>query len=293
MLKRLLFAASIGLLSQAQAQSIPNGGFETWTNMGSYETPAGWDNLNSYSAAFSVYTCTKGTPGNPGSSYMKLVSKTTAVGVAPGVAVSGQIDLSNPATPKLKSGFPFTQRPNYLIGNWQYMAYGADQGSITILLTKWNASANKRDTIGYRKYMLQGMVMSWGKFSIPITYQMAGNPDSAAIVLSASGTTPVNNSYLYVDNLDFSNFPNSTQSVENLGFEAYPNPTNGILTVNTSNLSAATTVKLFDLSGKELMTTSLFNTSNTLDLSAFNEGIYFIQLTNGEAVETKKIILSK
>lgn len=292
-MKKLLLVAALGAFFSSNAQSIPNGGFESWTNMGSYETPASWDNLNSYSAAFSVYTCTKGTPGNPGSSYMKLVSKTTAVGVAPGVAVSGQIDLSNPASPKLKSGFPYTSRPAYLIGNWQYMAYGADQGSITILLTKWNTTASKRDTIGYRKYMLQGMVMSWGKFSIPITYQMAGNPDSAAIVLSASGTTPVNNSYLYVDNLDFSNFPNSTQSVENLGFETYPNPTNGLITVKSNNASDRTVVNVLDISGKVILNTSFKNSSEVIDLSTFNEGVYFIQLSNGEAVETKKIILTK
>ena len=40
-----------------------------------------------------VYTCVKGTPGNPGTSYLKLVSKTVAgFGVVPGVAVCGTIN---------------------------------------------------------------------------------------------------------------------------------------------------------------------------------------------------------
>ena len=40
-----------------------------------------------------VYTCVKGTPGNPGTSYLKLVSKTvTGFGVVPGVAVCGTIN---------------------------------------------------------------------------------------------------------------------------------------------------------------------------------------------------------
>src|SRR5437667_42356 len=82
--------------------------------------------------------------------------------------------------------------------------------------TKWNTATSKRDTIAFKNYALPGMVMSWGTFTIPLTYYSYATPDSAIIVLSASGTTPVVNSYLYVDNLAFSGTGPSNVGVANV-----------------------------------------------------------------------------
>ena len=64
-------------LTNLMAQ-IPNPGFENWTG----NEPEGWDNLNSLTSTIFIYTCQKGTPGNPGSSYIKLTTKTTPLGAS-------------------------------------------------------------------------------------------------------------------------------------------------------------------------------------------------------------------
>lgn len=71
---------------------IPNSGFETWMSMGTYENPDGWATPNDFTTSAGVYTAEKGTPGSPGSSYLKLTSKTVGSTVVNGIAVSGVID---------------------------------------------------------------------------------------------------------------------------------------------------------------------------------------------------------
>jgi hypothetical protein len=201
MKKTILSFVAICFATTTFAQ-IPNNGFENWTSVGSYSNPDNWDNLNSMTSSMSIYTCTKGTPGNVGAAYLKLVSKTvTGMGVMPGIAVSGVIDMMSY---KPKSGFAYTSRPQDFVGMRQYMASGADVGYMGAYLTKWNNVTGVRDTIALAFQKLTGMAMNWTAFTMPFVYLSAATPDSAVVVLSASGSTPVNGSYLYLDNLSFS-----------------------------------------------------------------------------------------
>lgn len=216
----------------AAVAQIPNGGFETWTSMGGYNTPDGWDNLNAMTDPMSVYTCTKGTPGSPGTSCLKLTSKTVSgMGVAPGVAVSGVVDQT---TFLPVSGFAFDQRPVSLTGKWQYMAFGADQGHIAIYLTRWNTVTNMRETVASKTQNLSGMAMSWANFTINLTYTSGDAPDSAMIVLAASGDSPVNGSYLWVDNLAFTGTVVGIEesSLSLAAVSIYPNPATDNLTID-------------------------------------------------------------
>lgn len=71
----------------------------------------------------------------------------------------------------------------------------------------------------------------------------------------------------------------------------YPNPTNGIISLGTENYNGAWNVKVTDMTGRIIIDK---NNVNTVDLSAFSDGIYFIdlRLDNSRSV-TQKIILSK
>lgn len=186
-----IFLSFAFLITKAQ---IPNSGFETWTSMGSYNNPDSWSCLNDMTASMSVFTCVKGTPGNPGTAYIKLTSKTVAgMGVMPGIAVSGTFDQS---TLEPLSGFAFNERPANLTGKWQHMIFGNSQGYIDIQLTRWDGNMQMRFPVATAHFVLTGMAMGWSNFSIPLTYIDGNNPDSCIITLSASGNTPANNDYL-------------------------------------------------------------------------------------------------
>lgn len=296
MKKSIFTIVAAAFVSAAGFAQIPNNGFETWTSMGSYSNPASWDQLNAMTTGMGVYTCTKGTPGSPGTAYLKLVSKTvTGMGVVPGVAVCGVIDV---AAMKPKSGFPLAQRPQKLTGSWQYMASGADAGFVAVYLTKWNSTMMMRDTIAKVKQNLSGMAMSWATFSVTLSYTSSAMPDSAMIILSASGATPVANSYLYVDNLSFVGTVTGINNIDNYvsNITAFPNPSTDVINVEL-NAQKSSTIKLqlVDVTGKLIKEINAgeiqgkYNT--TINTTGISKGIYFLKISANDAVEVKKIII--
>ena len=293
MKKAILLSAFIATSLGAFAQ-IPNAGFESWTTTGSYSSPDSWGTLNAMTSSMSVYTAEKGTPGSPGSSYLKLTSKTvTGMGVMPGIAATGQINM---ATMSVKGGFPYTTRSANLTGSWQYMAMaGTDQGFISVYLTKWNSAMMMRDTVASAVKLLPGMAMSWANFTIPLTYTKNYSPDSALIIMSSSGMTPANNSYLYVDNLGFSGTV-ATTGVSNLNLNAevhlYPNPASGS-SLNVSyqkdkiNISQ---ISISDVTGRIWKLTDVKgNPGNiSVDISALASGLYILTVNTPDGTAYRK-----
>ncbi|MDI1355989.1 MAG: T9SS type A sorting domain-containing protein [bacterium] len=301
-----LFAGCMSLCLSLFAQ-IPNNGFENWTTVGAYQVPNSWSTLNNTTAQSGIYTVTKGTPGNPGTSYMKITSRTIGPGVVGGIAVCGRIDT---VAKKPICGFSYTQAPLYFTGSWQHMIYGSSQGSIMILLSKWNPMLSKRDTVAFGGVTLSGMAMSWANFAIGINYVDSIYPDSCLIVLKASGANPTNNDYLWVDNLAFTGSltmppppppPNPVGINENIQgpFEMriYPCPAKGHFTLSYELSSKEKIdVQIMDLSGKIVKrispTDSFIGTNSVLlDSSGLSKGIYTIFMdANGMIGRTKLVI---
>jgi hypothetical protein len=282
MKKTILSIAAGTILSVSAFAQIPNGGFENWTSMGAYSNPDSWDQLNAMTSTMSVYTCTKGTPGSPGTSYIKLVSKNvTGMGVMPGIATTGMINMS---TMNVTGGFASTQRPQSLTGSWQHMASGNDAGMVAIYLTKWDNAMMMRDTVAMAMQSLTSMQMSWANFTIPLMYMSGGMPDTAQIILSSSGMTPVANSYLYVDNLAFTG---SVAGIKENKFIAdvklFPNPAIDKLVINLSN------TKIVGGKVKSVGETD-FSSNYTLDIADLAKGQYIIKLTSVDGIITRKFL---
>lgn len=211
------------------------------------------------------------------------------MGVMPGIAVSGLLDES---TLLPISGFAYTQRPVALTGKWQYMGYSNDIGSISAYLTKWNAALNKRDTIGSVFQSLTGMIMSWEDFSFPFVYTNSNTPDSCTIVLNSSGSVPVANSYLYVDNLAFTSSTAGIDQTKTGQFSLYPNPSEDQVNLDLSGLkSTAKLIEIVDQQGKvmwsEMANLSLLQTIPTKQLSS---NTYLLRIETADGTITQQFI---
>lgn len=295
MKKTLLSVIASALLCLTSVAQIPNFSFENWTNLGTYENPDGWGTMNNFTKLASFYTATKATPGNPGNFYLKLTSKTFSTSVVNGIAVSGKLDT---IAMKAKSGFPYTSQPASFTGRWQHMIYGTSQGSVKVVLTKWNSGLSKRDTIATATQVLSGMAMSWANFTINFAYKSSMLPDSCIIDLRASGNVPTNNDYLWVDNLAFmgsaAGFKDEASFLNY--FLAYPNPTTEQVTLSL-NLKSAQSVKieLIDLTGKTVLAKDLGilngETLQTINVTSLAKGIYFLRVAGIESTQTRKIVI--
>ncbi len=280
------------ILNSAVSQ-IPNSGFENWTNMGSYYNPDGWGTMNNTTASGSVYTATKGTPGSPGTAYLKLTSQLVGGSVVNGIAVSGKLDS---ISKQPVSGFAYNQQPQKFTGKWQHMIYGTSQGSISVKLTRWNTSNNSRETIATANQTLSGMAMSWANFTINFVYQSGNIPDTCIIVLKASGLSPTADDYLWVDNLAFTGTVTGIDVQKKClnNMEVYPNPCSQNINVNVNLIySGQTTFEILDLTGKIILskTTTLpqGESIQTIDISNLSKGFYIVRFTTESGIETGKI----
>lgn len=295
-MKKIILSLSAAILtSTSLLAQIPNNGFETWSAVGSYSVPNGWGTLNNTPALSGTYTATKGTPGSPGTSYLKLTSKTIGTSVVNGIAVSGVLD-SITMTPK--SGFAFNQRPVNFTGKWQHMIYGTSQGSIIVKLTRWDSGTNARVSVASGSVTLSGMAMSWANFTIPLTYAEGNNPDSCIIVLKASGSNPTNNDYLWVDNLAFSGTVTGLKNQESFLSDMFifPNPSAETINLNLNLKTAQNiSVELFDMTGKLVISKDFGilqgDTKQVINVNGISKGTYVLMVIAEKGTEVKKIII--
>lgn len=287
MKKIFLSFFAVGSFAAISIAQLPNPGFETWMNMGTYENPDGWGTLNDYTTGSGIYTATKGTPGSPGSSYLKLTSQTIGPNVVNGIAVSGVID---PVTQQAISGFAFNQQPASFNGKWQHMIYGTSQGSISVELTRWDSGMNMRMTVATGSVTLSGMAMSWTNFSIPFVYTDGQAPDSCIIVMKASGANPTQGDYLWVDNLSFvgnvAGIEEKPSSFSELTI--HPNPADDQVILSlTSEIEDQLMLEVYSLSGALVLTQEVEVTTGgneiPVDLSSVLSGNYLISIRNGES----------
>ena len=88
---------------------------------------------------------------------------------------------------------------------------------------------------------------------------------------------------------DFSVTLLETQNNEIAGLIVYPNPvSNGVLHIE-SNLNAERTVTVFDVLGKQVLSTTTSN--NTIAIADLTTGIYVVKITEGGKTATRKLMI--
>ena len=122
------------------------------------------------------------------------------------------------------------------------------------------------------------------------TLQSLNGVGLAYTVSDAMGNVILNGSASGVE--DFDNFSTGNE-VWTVGFEEqisylaiYPNPANDVLTIDGNY----TSVTIYDVFGKAVLTTDYQNTINVSDLS---NGIYFININTNNTITVKKITIAK
>jgi hypothetical protein len=134
------------------------------------------------------------------------------------------------------------------------------------------------------------------------TFEWVNCIDNSIITneIASSYTADQNGSYAII--ISMSGCMDTTECIEigGIGFEenttvdfnVFPNPTLGDITINISNASN-TLVQIIDINGKLIIAKQVNNTSNTFDLSNYENGIYFVKVKTNNQLITKKINLIK
>lgn len=264
------------MASGAYAQ-IPNGGFENWTDMGTYQDPTDWITLNAVPAMIpgSALSCEQGSPGAIGAHYATVTTRNiTGIGIWPGIIVTGDIGTGN-------TGFAYTGRPSALTAQLQYGIQQGDSGIVMVYLTKWNTATQQADSIGGGALLLMGSVGSWTTVTVPIEYFSGANPDTAYVAVASSFNSPVAGSFVKVDGLGFGGTADVAEQAM-VDFLAYPTPTRGLL--NVAAQRPFDQVEVLDMTGRSVQSEAVHAGQATLDLSDLMAGRYLVRLTfaNGD-----------
>ncbi len=81
----------------------------------------------------------------------------------------------------------------------------------------------------------------------------------------------------------------SAEELKNNNVKIYPNPTNGIVMVSFQEVKP-TTIKITDVTGKLIFENTITEQQTKINLSNYNSGIYFIQLTDDQDSKVVKLV---
>jgi hypothetical protein len=94
---------------------------------------------------------------------------------------------------------------------------------------------------------------------------------------------------------DFSFFDNATLSIVKnnaiAGFATYPNPVSkGTLTISSASDSLKN-LTIFNLLGKQVLSSSFSGVQSNVDVSSISAGIYILKVTEDGKTATKKLVI--
>ncbi|TVR36856.1 MAG: hypothetical protein EA392_14100 [Cryomorphaceae bacterium] len=293
----LLLVALIPLYLCAQ-DDLPNGGFEEWVTGGgffnSYRDPVGWGTLNSETALFGITTARRASSPNEvysGQYALKLQSQffLLANEVIPGLCLTGSFNIQ---TRQIEGGLPFNLRPESISGWYQYSPANVDTGQVGVVLTRWNALENKRDTIGMGGHFATEAAISFTFFDGPIEYMSDDTPDTMMVVLVSSSThSPQNGSVFILDDLALNFTATSVPLQDIIEAKTYPNPTRDFLNYD---VRGSAQVLIYATSGSLAKKLPLVADKGMIDLSDLQKGSYLLHFLNerGKLNAVARIVLA-
>ena len=286
-------AVATVFFSTAFAQQIPNPGFENPAGTDSIHATS-WHTTDTITSTMSVYPFYRTSNSHSGNRAAKLETKTVLTLAAPGIATLGTLTMGIGGL-TVSGGIPFTYRPDTLKGFYKHPVSVTDTAIIAIGLFKWNVGLAKRDTVGSAEAIYTTQVNAYTSFWIKINYLSGATPDTKNIAMISS-TSHVG-SLFYVDDLSFGyvggmGIQPVVKNSDN--FSVYPNPSSSFVNINTDfNNGNLTTVKVYNVLGKEMYSTANSLKKQTIDVSEYPVGLYFVEAINNGQKHIRKITVNK
>jgi len=130
--------------------------------------------------------------------------------IIPGLVGTDSLDIPN-AT--IHVGKRYTSKPLKFQGYYKYEPSGGDSALVSVLLTKYNTIASKRDTIGFGRQIIKNTVSTYTKIELPIDYYITTvTPDTLTLLICSSAGINLNDlmhcqgsvgSKMWIDEISF------------------------------------------------------------------------------------------
>ena len=275
MKKIIPFALLFLITANFSFGQIPNPSFENWTG----PQPDGWRAY--WNSPFSPYTFeTISTNAYNGSKAVK----SDIVLTGPIYNPSGLYSASE------ATGFyfPVSTKPTKLKGWYILQTNGLDTFTVNVTMKYQGA------VIGQGEFTSNTTNLNYSEFINYINYSSSSTPDSMKIVITfnhrdvGSGHA---GSYFIVDDLSLSQTIGLDENQNTLFVQISPNPATSAIEIKTSNTDKIQSFELINSFGQVLKTIQNSALTEPIDISNFENGVYYYRLfTTDDFIQTGKFI---
>jgi hypothetical protein len=289
-----------GFINGYGQTGIQGGDFEHWklnTTYHYYDPDSSYfstlNELASVGCSITTYRCDTAFAGNYSS---RMVTGSLVLGpqtiIIPGVCGTLKVNM---ATSKAILGMPYPygdSMPRVFSGQYKYYPVNNDSASAVILLSKWNSTLKKRDTIAFSSLSFQGITDTWTGFQTDVNYFMASTkPDSLTILLLSSAGFNIYNmlacqgqvgSTALFDNISLTGvngFP--LLLMPSVNVRLAPNPASSKMNVVLGSEVSNGYFEIFDTQARSVRTCSVNGTRLQISVSELPAGMYYYKLSKG------------
>lgn len=296
----LLSVFMLGFSALNQAQIIlPNGNFEGWSlytpvppSSPFYEPTGGFfKTLNILDTiptppGITAYRC---DTAHTGSYSARCITREISVLsiLIPGVIGNIKIKWAT-SSAVLGSPYNWATKPLRFQGYYKSYPLSGDSTGAILLLSKWNTSTQKRDTIAYNKLVFHGTVPDWTLFDTAIIYRTTTvMPDSITILLlSCAGYNASNmfgsvgqiGSQALFDDVTITGVPPyAVESLmdQSLRLTINPNPASDYIHVNLERVVKDGRFEIYDTQGRLVSQFQMPGVTGSFNVSSLSAGIYY------------------
>ncbi len=284
---RLLIAVACLLATTTKAQTIPNAGFETWSTLGPFLYPDGWEpgpglhrSTTAHSGTYALQ-CVVDTFTNPVSSTLDTVVPN---------AYTGAPVMGPPPMGSSFGGYAFTSRPDSLTGFYQFQTTASDSFRIQVTLSHWDSTSHSRVSLAQGVFSSNTNISSYTRFSFPLQYTGSGLPDTCLIqILPANPMAPRHKgTSLLVDELAFAKAHTAVGHVVDYTYlSLYPNPFTNEIHVTLQCNQTLESITISDLTGRELVSGKI----NEINTHLLPPATYLVTVkTTDGVIRTTKMV---
>ncbi len=283
-----------------KAQTQPNnGGFENWTNVGSFQDPTGWSSFNDLYQFSVPETSFKTTDAHSGVYALKLNSLTATIPPPLGTSVLdtiagfvfiGGFDMNHPGT-------PYTDRPLTMEAYIKATIIPSSEAYIISTLSRWNTTTHSRDEIGTAMYYTPVSISNYTLTSTPFNYTSNLIPDTLDIKIMGGNVGPggfiMPGCEFYVDDISFTfslGLTDLTNKFDQISI--YPNPSKENIRVTSEN--KLDRIEILSILGEKILIKDFLMNEKEIDLNVtfIENGVYLIRIFSNNRIFTKKITIN-
>ena len=272
-MKTKIFTLALALFFTAMlnAQNVPNGGFEAWTD----GEPDEWTTSN----VGPITTISQSIINHSGS-----------------YAVKGQTDTDETIVPILESGydnsgFPVSEKYEQLSFWYQYVEQGSDMMLVTVTIADEDYS-----TLGHASLEIEDATEGYTLAILPIEYDGVGTPAVAIVSFSlydaTGGDPPDKETYFLIDDVELSTVTGIEDQVLGEKIRVFPNPTTDHFKISIPEDDNYNELEVINQLGQKMYSQKLSNTDKIISVDHnWEAGVYFIRLKSDDVSVTETLII--